>query len=114
VAVLTKSGKTKYVEKKPDLMVCDYSNSPTYQICAEMKDCDICNNINFCGWCQKANKCIPGTHRGPDCEGDCLANWVFNDPTKCEGKVRSGRMSNVEHLATKLINPEITGPKLKK
>ena len=22
------------------------------------------------GWCQAANKCIPGTNRGPECEGD--------------------------------------------
>lgn len=26
--------------------------------------------ILIIGWCQAANKCIPGTHRGPDCDGD--------------------------------------------
>ena len=22
------------------------------------------------GWCQQGNKCVPGNHKGPECEGD--------------------------------------------
>jgi len=22
------------------------------------------------GWCDRSNKCVPGTHQGPECDGD--------------------------------------------
>lgn len=79
-----------------------------------MTDCDICQNIAVCGWCDRSNKCVPGTHQGPECDGDCLQGWIFNDPKQCTNKVKSGKMTNVEHRATELISPEIAVRKERK
>ena len=43
--------------------------------CALITDEDTCANTNFCGWCGKNNKCMPGNDDGPYFDAKCSGGW---------------------------------------
>jgi len=42
-----------------------------------------------------------------------LTNWVFEDKAFCSGAIKAGKLNNIAPEATTLVNPELTGPKVK-
>jgi len=64
-----------------------------------IEDCDICTANPYCGWCGLANQCLPGHMKDTSCPGNCVNGWSF-DREQCDGKVRAGRLSNIDPTGT--------------
>jgi hypothetical protein len=46
-----------------------------FDFCGSFAKRDDCTTVNFCGWCGKTNKCVPGDEHGPYFGEKCSSGW---------------------------------------
>lgn len=90
---------------------CDITKKDYFYYCMNISDCDICSSSPYCGWCEQASQCLPGHVKDTACPGDCVNGWFFTSAS-CNGKVKSGSLSNIDPSGTEAIVPvEYSYPK---
>jgi hypothetical protein len=97
---------------RPEDGICSYADNSILKMCEAITECSLCGAVKECGWCETNGKCLPGTIAGCECSKACPKNWFYNRKD-CPNKVTSRNyITNVAPDATKVVEPEISKPKI--